>query len=101
MILLSALPLTFEEYMKEHCASYPDVKFAIIDTTVEGDNIVSISFCTESGFLFWQVRQQPCLPRKTDIEGVNPEKIIGWVGGMDIPVLHDFFTGYEQGAKIH
>ena len=36
---------------------------------------------------------------KTDIEGVNEDTIIGWVGGMDIPVLHDFYTGYEQGAK--
>ena len=36
---------------------------------------------------------------KTDIEGVNEDAIIGWVGGMDIPVLHDFYTGYEQGAK--
>ena len=36
---------------------------------------------------------------KTDIEGVNEEKIIGWVGGMDIPVLRDFYAGFEQGAK--
>ena len=35
----------------------------------------------------------------TDIEGVNGDNIIGWVGGMDIPVLHDFYVGYEQGAK--
>ena len=36
---------------------------------------------------------------ETDIEGVNKDHIIGWVGGMDIPVLHDFYTGYEQGAQ--
>ena len=36
---------------------------------------------------------------KTDIPNVNEDHIIGWVGGMDIPVLHDFYTGYEQGAK--
>ena len=37
--------------------------------------------------------------QKTDIEGVNADHTIGWVGGMDVPVLHDFYTGYEQGAK--
>ena len=37
--------------------------------------------------------------QKTDIEGVNEDNVIGWVGGMDIPVLHDFYVGYEQGAK--
>lgn len=88
----------FEEYMKEHCASYPDVKFAIIDTTVEGDNIVSISFAQNQGS-FLAGAAAAMFTQKTDIEGVNPDKIIGWVGGMDIPVLHDFYVGYEQGAK--
>jgi len=36
---------------------------------------------------------------RTELPGMNEEKVIGWVGGMDIPVLHDFFVGYEQGAK--
>ena len=27
------------------------------------------------------------------------DAIIGWVGGQDIPVLHDFYVGFEQGAK--
>ena len=30
---------------------------------------------------------------------VNKEAIIGAVGGEDIPVIHNFFVGYEQGAK--
>jgi basic membrane protein A len=34
-----------------------------------------------------------------EIEGVNEEAIIGWVGGMEIPVLEDFYIGYEAGAK--
>lgn len=88
----------FEEYMKEHCANYPDVKFAIIDTTVEGDNIVSISFAQNQGS-FLAGAAAAMFTQKTEIEGVNEEKVIGWVGGMDIPVLHDFYVGYEQGAK--
>lgn len=88
----------FEEYMKEHCASYPDVKFAIIDTTVEGDNIVSISFAQNQGS-FLAGAAAAMLTTRTEIPGINENKIIGWVGGMDIPVLHDFYVGYEQGAK--
>ena len=88
----------FEEYMKEHCANYPDVKFAIIDTTVEGDNIVSISFAQNQGS-FLAGAAAAMLTTRTDIPGINEEKVIGWVGGMDIPVLHDFYVGYEQGAK--
>lgn len=88
----------FEEYMKEHCANYPDVKFAIIDTTVPGDNICSVSFAQNQGS-FLAGACAALLTQHTEIEGINDQHIIGWVGGMDIPVLHDFFTGYEQGAK--
>ena len=34
------------------------------------------------------------------LPGVNSEKIIGWVGGMDIPVLHDF-GGLQTGCRLH
>lgn len=88
----------FEEYMKKYCASYPDVKFAVIDTTVEGDNIQSISFAQNQGS-FLAGAAAAMFTTHDEIEGVNSDKIIGWVGGMDIPVLHDFLTGYEQGAK--
>ena len=88
----------FQEYMKEYCSSYPDLKFAVIDTTVEGDNIVSVSFAQNQGS-FLAGAAAAMFTTKTDIDGVNDEDVIGWVGGMDIPVLHDFFTGYEQGAK--
>lgn len=88
----------FEEYLKELSPQYPDVKFAIIDTTVPGDNIVSISFAQNQGS-FLAGAAAAMFTTKTDIEGVNEDKVIGWVGGMDIPVLHDFFVGYEQGAK--
>jgi len=88
----------FEEYLKEYAADYPDRKFAIIDTSVPGDNIVSVSFAQNQGS-FLAGAAAAMFTKKTEIKGVNDENIIGWVGGMDIPVLHDFFTGYEQGAK--
>ncbi len=88
----------FEEYMKEHCSSYPNTKFAIIDTTVEGDNIVSVSFAQNQGS-FLAGAAAALFTTRSNIPGVNSENIIGWVGGMDIPVLHDFYIGYEQGAK--
>lgn len=88
----------FEEYMKKYCSSYPDVNFAVIDTTVEGDNIVSISFAQNQGS-FLAGAAAAMFTKASDVKGINSDNVIGWVGGMDIPVLHDFFTGYEQGAK--
>ncbi|MCP1101930.1 basic membrane protein A [Aequitasia blattaphilus] len=86
------------DYITEHGPNYPETKFAVIDTTVDLDNVQSISFAQNQGS-FLAGAAAAMFTTKTDIEGVNKEKIIGWVGGMDIPVLHDFYTGYEQGAK--
>lgn len=87
-----------EEYLKEYAPSYPDVKFAIIDSVVEGENVQSITFAQNQGS-FLAGAAAAMFTKCTDIEGVNDKNIIGWVGGMDVPVLHDFYVGYEQGAK--
>ena len=86
------------DYIIEHGPDYPDTKFAVIDTTVDLPNVQSISFAQNQGS-FLAGAAAAMFTEKTDIEGVNEDAIIGWVGGMDIPVLHDFYVGYEQGAK--
>ncbi len=86
------------DYITEHGPNYPDTKFAVIDTTVDLPNVESISFAQNQGS-FLAGAAAALFTQKTDIKNVNEEHIIGWVGGMDIPVLHDFYSGYEQGAK--
>lgn len=86
------------DFITEYGPSYPDTKFAVIDTTIDLPNVESISFAQNQGS-FLAGAAAAMFTQKTDIEGVNEDHIIGWVGGMDIPVLHDFYTGYEQGAK--
>lgn len=86
------------DYIVEHGPNYPDIKFTVIDTTVDLPNVQSVSFAQNQGS-FLAGAAAAMFTEKTDIDGVNEDAIIGWVGGMDIPVLHDFYTGYEQGAK--
>ncbi|MCC2820630.1 BMP family ABC transporter substrate-binding protein [Enterocloster sp. OA13] len=97
--LVIGVSTQFLDIMKKHCPDYPDTKFALIDGVSDaGDNVVSTLFAQNEGS-FLAGAAAAMFTTKTEIEGVNDKKIIGWVGGMDIPVLHDFFTGYEQGAK--
>lgn len=77
---------------------YPDVKFVYLDDVVTGDNIASITFAQNEGS-FLAGALAAMMTTHTELPGMNPDKIIGWVGGSDIAVLHDFLTGYEQGAK--
>ena len=57
----------FEEYLKKYAADYPDVKFAIIDTTVDADNVESISFAQNEGS-FLAGAAAAMFTQKTDIE---------------------------------
>lgn len=86
------------DYIEKHAPDYPDTKYAVIDTTVDLPNVQSISFAQNEGS-FLAGAAAAMFTEHTEIDGVNSDPIIGWVGGIDIPVLQDFFVGYEQGAK--
>ncbi|MBT3700018.1 MAG: BMP family ABC transporter substrate-binding protein [Alphaproteobacteria bacterium] len=68
---------------------YPNAKFAIIDGWATGPNIQAIGFKEHEGsFLVGMVA---ALKSKTGV--------VGFVGGMDIPLIRRFACGYVQGAK--
>lgn len=96
--LVVAVSTQFQDILTKHAPEFPDTKFALIDGVVPGENIVSSTFAQNEGS-FLAGAAAAMFTTKTDVPGVNPDKTIGWVGGMDIPVLSDFFVGYEQGAK--
>lgn len=79
-----------EDAIKEVASQYPDKKFGIIDGAVEGfDNVASVSFAEHEGsFLVGVVAG---LTTKTNK--------IGFVGGMEIPVIQRFHAGFEAGVK--
>ena len=69
---------------------FPKLKFAIVDFVVPLPNVQSIVFKEhESSFL---VGMMAAMASKTGK--------VGFVGGMDIPLIRKFQCGYEQGAKF-
>ena len=68
---------------------FPDRKFAIIDMVVDLPNVRSVVFREHEGsFLVGMVA---ALASKTGK--------IGFIGGMDIPLIRNFAAGYVEGAK--
>ena len=64
-------------------------QFALIDAAVEADNVVTFMFKEQEGAF---------------LAGVAAAKMsksgkIGFVGGMDIPVINRFHAGFVEGAK--
>ncbi|MEM1399092.1 MAG: BMP family ABC transporter substrate-binding protein [Pseudomonadota bacterium] len=68
---------------------FPDTKFTIIDMVVNQPNVQSVVFKEHEGS--YLVGLLAAMASKTG--GV------GFVGGMDIPLIRRFACGYEQGAK--
>ncbi len=77
----------------------PDQKFVLFDSEIEGDypNIYAISYKQNEGS--YVAGALAALVTTSDMEGANPEKIIGFIGGMEHPVITDFLVGYIEGAK--
>lgn len=96
--LILAVSAQYGDIFKEIAPQFPEQKFAIIDGVVDEPNVASAIFAQNEGS-FLAGAAAALFTRKTNIKNVNEDKIIGWVGGVDMPVLQDFLVGYKQGAE--
>ncbi len=90
-------------YLEKVAPQHPDKKFIIFDAPVNYDqcqcgNVYSVLYKQNEGSYLAGV-YAAAMTTYTDLEGINPDPIIGSVGGQEIPVILDFMVGYEQGAK--
>ena len=69
---------------------FPKLQFAIIDMVVNLPNVQSVVFKEQEGSFL--VGAMAAMASKTGK--------VGFVGGMDIPLIRKFQCGYEQGAKF-
>jgi basic membrane protein A len=69
---------------------FPKIRFAIIDMVVDLPNVQSIVFKEHEGSFL--VGVMAAMASKTGK--------VGFVGGMDIPLIRKFACGYVQGAKF-
>ena len=68
---------------------YPDTKFTIIDMVVDKPNVRSVVFNEHEGsYLVGMMAAQ-----------ASKSGTVGFIGGMDIPLIRKFACGYVQGAK--
>jgi basic membrane protein A len=74
-----------EKVAKDH----PKLQFAIVDMVVEQPNVQSVVFKEHEGSFL--VGLMAAMASKTGK--------VGFVGGMDIPLIRKFQCGYEQGVK--
>jgi len=79
----------FGDALAEVAPDYPDTKFAIIDMVVEQPNVRSVVFNEHEGS--YLVGMMAAMASESGT--------VGFIGGMDIPLIRKFACGYVQGAK--
>ncbi|HET9977218.1 MAG TPA: BMP family ABC transporter substrate-binding protein [Burkholderiaceae bacterium] len=75
--------------MEKTAKEFPKLGFTIIDFVIQAPNVESIVFREHEGSFL--VGMMAAMASKTGK--------VGFVGGMDVPLIRKFQCGYEQGAK--
>jgi len=78
----------YRDQMERVARDFPDTKFMMIDAYIDLPNVRSVEFSEHEGsYLVGLVAGM-----------TSKSKIIGFVGGQDIPLIRKFACGYAQGA---
>jgi basic membrane protein A len=91
-----AVGFAYDEVLADVAADFPDTTFAqvdgsheLFDGTSKGDNVTGLLFASEEGsFLAGAAAALK-----------SESGHIGFIGGVDVPLIQTFQAGYEAGAK--
>jgi len=87
--LIASIGFSQTQAVQKVAAEFPNVHFVLIDGNATGKNVNSILFKEQEGS--YLVGVAAAMAAKSGK--------IGFVGGMDIPLIRAFACGYSQGAK--
>ncbi|MGI6621465.1 MAG: BMP family ABC transporter substrate-binding protein [Bacillota bacterium] len=88
--------------IEEVAPKFPDKRYVLFDVSVDytkGDysNVYSILYRQNEGS--YLAGALAAMVTTSDMPRANEQKLIGFLGGMDAPVINDFLVGYIEGAK--
>lgn len=87
--LVVGVGFLMRDALEQVATDFPEVKFALIDETVDLPNVSSLLFAEDEGsFLVGALAAM-----------MSETGTVGFVGGMEVPLIQKFQAGYEAGAK--
>lgn len=87
--LVIVIGFIHQSALVEVSADYPHINFAIVDDVVDNPNVTSLVFEEHEGSFLVGV-----------LAGLMSEtNKVGFVGGMEVPLIRKFESGFAQGAK--
>ncbi len=89
MDLIASIGFAQTQAVQKVAKEFPNVRFVLIDGVANGANVNSVLFKEEEGSYLVGVAAAMA----------SKSKKLGFIGGMDIPLIRTFACGYAQGAK--
>ena len=87
--LVIVIGFIHQSALQEVSADYPHINFAIVDDVVDNPNVTSLVFEEHEGSFLVGV-----------LAGLMSEtNKVGFVGGMEVPLIRKFEVGFVEGAK--
>ncbi|PLR76083.1 BMP family ABC transporter substrate-binding protein [Bacillus sp. V3-13] len=87
--IVIGLGFMVQEALETVAKEYPDTDFLIVDSASEVDNVYSVIFKEQEGsYLIGYLAGM-----KTN------SNVVGFIGGVDVPLIRKFAAGFAQGAK--
>jgi basic membrane protein A and related proteins len=96
--LVIDLEFTHAKAIGKVAKEYPQSHFAIINTEVPGKNVASVLFQEQEGS-FLAGALAALMTKRSGNPKINPEKVIGVIGGTKSVGIDKFLAGYIQGAR--
>jgi basic membrane protein A and related proteins len=108
--LVVGVGFIFTDDLTQLAKEYPSVRFAGVDYAVATDaqgrpvppppNLAALKFREEEGScLVGALAALLSAQRNIGDRALTPTKRVGFVGGMDIPLIHKFEAGYRAGVQ--
>jgi len=88
---------TMSDAIANVAPDFPDIWYALVDGNPGLDNTVGLIAQEQEGS-FLAGALAAMLTTETTLENINEEKVIGFVGGMEVPSVVRWFSGFQQGA---
>ncbi|WP_242086826.1 BMP family ABC transporter substrate-binding protein [Microbacterium lacticum] len=95
--LVIDLEYSHAEILPKVAADYPDTDWVLVNAEAAGDNVASVLFQEQEGsYLAGALAAMQTV--NTSDPKINPDKVIGFIGGTQAAGIDKFTVGYIQGA---
>ena len=87
------------DYLAKYAELYPEIQFVSVDVSIDFPNVQSV-YLEKKEVFFVAGATAAMITESAELSGINEEHVIGWIGGMNIPLVQEYYQAFEQGARF-